>query len=122
MSSNMKIQRVCEYCNSTFIARTTTTRLCSDTCRSRFYKKRARAIKMANANKEFVETRLKPTQEIIELNCKPYLTIKEVCLLLNVCDATVRKMIKDKKLPAMCVGIKHLIRKDDIESLFKFVV
>jgi hypothetical protein len=38
MSSNIKIVKISEYCNHEFIAKTTTTKCCSDNCSKRFYK------------------------------------------------------------------------------------
>jgi len=41
MASNIKIERVCLFCKNSFIARTTTTKYCSQKCASREYKERA---------------------------------------------------------------------------------
>ena len=38
MSSNIQIQRVCEFCGNEFTARTTVTKLCSAKCRKANYK------------------------------------------------------------------------------------
>src|SRR5688572_26805490 len=43
MSSNMRIQKVCEECEQEFIAKTTVTRCCSDGCAKRLYKRRKRS-------------------------------------------------------------------------------
>lgn len=42
MSSNIKINRVCNFCNKDFIAKTTVTKYCSHKCTSASYKKRAK--------------------------------------------------------------------------------
>lgn len=42
MSSNIKINRVCNFCNKDFIAKTTVTKYCSHKCASASYKKRAK--------------------------------------------------------------------------------
>lgn len=119
MSSNLKLLRVCIYCNKTFTARTTKTRYCSKSCNSRDYHDSARDSKLKVAKNEFLERKLQVPNEVHKLECKPYLlNIKETCLLLNASDSTIRKMIKEGLLPTMRIGIKHLIRKSDIEKQF----
>ena len=121
MSSNLKLERVCEYCNNTFVAKKTTTRFCSHTCNSRAYHDSVKGRKLLVAKNEFLQKKLHVPENIESLNCKPYLNIKETCLLLNASDSTIRKMIKDVVLPTMRIGKKHLIRKTDIEKQFKVV-
>lgn len=45
MSSNIKIDRICEHCGKTFTAQTTVTRYCYHRCNSQTYKARKRAGK-----------------------------------------------------------------------------
>ena len=49
MSSNIRIPKICEFCNNAFIAKTTTTRYCSDNCFKKAYKARKREEKINNA-------------------------------------------------------------------------
>jgi hypothetical protein len=42
MSSNIRIAKVCNYCGSQFMARTTVTRYCGDICAKKAYKQRER--------------------------------------------------------------------------------
>lgn len=51
-------------------------------------------------------------------NIKPYLSIKEACLLLGVGDGTIRKLIKQGSIKTFYTGGKHLIRRQDLENLF----
>ena len=114
----MKLQKVCVYCNKTFIAQTTKTRYCSHNCNRKFLKEETRNLKLKASNNEFLQKKLQGTDSVQALDCKPYLNIKEACLLLNASDSTIRKMIKDGILPTMRIGVKHLIRKSDIEKQF----
>ena len=52
MSSNIKVERICEWCGKTFIAQTTVTRFCSKRCSERSYKERFRQKKMSVSNQE----------------------------------------------------------------------
>lgn len=118
MSSNIIVRRICEYCHKEFDARTTTTRFCSHKCNSRNYKKQVREHKLKHVLQDFKEQKLTPTPEIISINLKPYLSIKEVCLLLNASDSTIRKLIKQGTINTFQIGRKHIIRRSDVENLF----
>jgi predicted nucleic acid-binding Zn ribbon protein len=52
MSSNIKVERICEWCGKKFIAQTTVTRFCSKRCAEHSYKERLRQKKMAVSNHE----------------------------------------------------------------------
>ena len=43
MSSNIRIQRICQQCKNEFTAKTTVTKYCSDRCSKRAYKARQKA-------------------------------------------------------------------------------
>lgn len=47
-----------------------------------------------------------------ELTRKPYLTVSEACLVLNVRMETLRRWIKDGTIKTKRVGKKHLISRD----------
>lgn len=119
MSSNIIVRKICEYCHKEFDARTTTTRFCSHKCNSRNYKKQVREHKLKHVLKDFKEQKLTTTPEINSIDVKPYLSIKEVCLLLNASDSTIRKLIKQGTIKTFQMGGKHIIRRSDVENLFK---
>ncbi len=52
MSSNIRIERICEWCGNRFMAQTTVTRFCSKRCAEHSYKERMRQKKMALSNQE----------------------------------------------------------------------
>ena len=49
MSSNLQIPKGCQHCGNSFVARTTVTKYCGDTCAKRAYKKRKRNEKIKAA-------------------------------------------------------------------------
>jgi len=118
MSSNIIVKRICEECHQEFEARTTTTRFCSPKCTKKNYRKRIKEQKIQHAKQEFTEKKLGQTPEIESVNVKPYLNIKEACLLLGASDSTIRKLIKQGSIKTFFTGGKHLIRRQDIENLF----
>jgi excisionase family DNA binding protein len=96
-----------------------TTKFCSLKCGQRNYKEKLKREKLLTGQQEFkaAKTVERPTR--VNINQKPYLTIKESCKLLNASDTTIRKAIKDGLLQTIRIGKKHIIRRQDIENLFQ---
>ena len=67
---------------------------------------------------DYTEKKLCSTKDIESTNIKPYLNIKEACLLLGAGDSTIRKLIKQGTIKTFYTGGKHLIRRRDLENLF----
>lgn len=115
MSSNIRVSKTCEHCGQEFTAKTVRTRYCSHTCNRRGYKKDERDKKLRAAKAltgvEPLNLRHDPVNWE-ELTRKPYLTVSETCLVLNVRVETLRRWIKEGIVQASRVGKKHLISRD----------
>ncbi len=123
MSSNIRIVKICEYCNKEFIANTTTTKCCSDSCAKRFYKLKVKNDKIAEAELK-TEIRREPKafvteEEINAIQTKEYLTLKEAAVLLNISPLTLRRWTLDGKMNAAKVGKQWIFQRD---ILFKINV
>ncbi|MCT3644055.1 helix-turn-helix domain-containing protein [Elizabethkingia anophelis] len=124
MSSNIRINRVCNYCNQKFVAKTFTTKYCSHKCNQRDYKKRIKEEKLLKSKEEYsIDSKISklkkvtPTFDIELLKSKSYLSISEVCVLMNMCDSTVRKLIKEERIKTIRLGKKHIIPKSQLDNL-----
>jgi excisionase family DNA binding protein len=115
MSSNIRINRICEFCGNEFTARTTVTKYCSDTCSKRAYKARKRTEKVEASNQETKQAKEKP---LAEIKARDYWSISEVCTLTGVSRWTIWRQINNGNLPAAKLGKRILIRKADLEALF----
>lgn len=115
MSSNIKVQRICQFCNREFTARTTVTKYCSPICAKKAYKKRKKAEKVKVSLQEVEK---KERENIQELRTKDFLTITETCSLLSVSRWTIWRAIKNNELSSGKIGRRRLIRRSDIEKLF----
>ena len=80
MSSNIKIERICEWCGNRFMAQTTVTRFCSKRCAEHSYKERMRQKKMALSNQE--TSQCNPDRKSRD---KDFLTPTETAQFLGVC-------------------------------------
>lgn len=117
MSSNIKVQKICQHCNKEFTARTTVTKYCGDTCSKRAYKARMRAIKIGESNKETQRIKSKPIED---LNAKEFLTVKEVATLLNCSVRSVYYYIENGKLKAVNLSQRITrVKRSDIDKLFE---
>ena len=115
MSSNLRIQRICQYCGSEFTSKTTVTRTCSDKCAKRLYKKKQRDAKIEVSNQQTERIVGKPMEE---LSAKAFLSISETCKLLSMSRWTIWRAIKRNELNAAKIGKRTLIRRLDIDRLF----
>jgi excisionase family DNA binding protein len=114
MSSNIRVQRICQHCSNEFTARTTTTLYCSHPCSSAAYKAKQRAEKIEQSNKE---TQRIKTQPIEQLNAKAFLSIADTCKLIGISRRTVYRMIERGELITGKAGKRTIIRRSDLEQL-----
>lgn len=123
MSSNLQIPKVCQHCGNSFVARTTVTKYCGDTCAKRAYKKRKRDVKIKAA---LVETQndiqgLQTSQSIqtSTLYSKQFLSIQEAANLIGASRWTIQRMIQREQLKAAKFGRRTIIARTEIDNLFK---
>ena len=117
MSSNIKVQRICQHCSDEFTARTTVTKYCSDKCSKAGYKARIRAEKIEKSN---AETKQIITKPIEELKAKEFLTVREVARLLNCSVRSAYYYIKCGTIKAVNLGQRGTrVKRSDIDKLFE---
>lgn len=117
MSSNIKIQRICQHCGNEFTARTTTTLYCSHRCNSAAYKAKQRAGKVEQSNKE---TQRIKSQPIEELKAKEFLTVREVARLLNCSVRSAYYYIESGTIKAVNLGQRITrVKRSEIDKLFE---
>lgn len=115
MSSNIRVNRICENCNNSFIAKTTVTRFCGDNCAKIAYKKRVRINKVKKSNKQTFKVQLEPL-EIIQV--RDYLTVKEAAKLLSISKRSVYRLIDIGELKSSNLSQRLIrVKKTEIERL-----
>ena len=116
MSSNIKVERICEWCGNRFLAQTTVTRFCSKRCSEHSYKERMRQKKMALSNQETIQ--YNPDRKSRE---KDFLTPTETAQYLGVGRTYIYDCINRGKIKVTRIGRKTLISKADIQAMFDFL-
>ncbi|EKT3966690.1 transposase [Flavobacterium psychrophilum] len=117
MSSNIRITKICIFCNSEFTAKTTVTKYCSLICASRWNKQKARNAKIEISNEKVKAVKTAPT---IDLKDKEFLTVKETALLLNCSKQNVNKLISKGKLKATNIlERKTIVKRSDLDEFIR---
>jgi excisionase family DNA binding protein len=115
MSSNIKVQRICQHCGNEFTARTTVTKYCGDNCAKRAYKKRKIEEKINVSNQETQEIIVQPIKTIQE---RDFLSLDEAAMLLGVSRTTLYRMRKEGAIQFAVIGKKKVISRKSIDQLF----
>lgn len=110
MSRNIQVEKVCQWCGSKFIARTTQTVYCSKRCAEHAYKDRKRKEKIERC-KEEVRRVQSGSDEISE---KDFLTPRQAAQFLRVCYKTFYTYINNGVIKAWKLHRKTLVRKSDV--------
>ncbi|MFC3881266.1 helix-turn-helix transcriptional regulator [Algoriphagus namhaensis] len=116
MSSNIEVQRICQYCEKEFTARTTVTKHCSDKCSKAAYKARKRNEKIKQSNAETTRTK---TKHIEKLKTKEFLNVREVAQLLNCSIRSAYYFIESGTISAVNLGQRMTrVKRSEIDKLF----
>ena len=115
MSSNIRVQRICQHCGNEFTAKTTVTKYCSDNCAKRAYKKRKKNEKIGKSNEETKTIVAKP---ILAIQDKDFLSLEEAATLLGVSRTTLYRMRRDGAISFATIGKKKVISRKSIDHLF----
>lgn len=122
MSSNIRITKICQYCQKEFIAKMTQTRYCSHPCNSKAYKRDKRDEKIA-ALGQHKDLGQRANQNSTNehnwdrLHSKQLLTLNETAVLLNVSPLTIRRWLKSGVISSSRLGKKHLFNRITINDL-----
>lgn len=116
MSSNIRIQRVCQHCRKEFMAKTTVTKFCSADCSKRSYKQRKRGGQIQYSEIQTTQIKSAP---MLEIQSKDFISITEASLLLGVSRWTVSRAVANKTIPSLRLGRRIVIKRNELDKLFE---
>jgi excisionase family DNA binding protein len=115
MSTNIKVQRICQHCGKEFTARTTVTQYCGDRCAKLAYKARKKAEKIEASNNE---TKLIKEKPIEGIKSKEFLTVRDVAKLINCSLPTAYRLINKGVLKGVNFAQrKTTVHRSEIDKL-----
>lgn len=133
--ANIPYNKICLYCHSEFVAQKRTTKYCSHKCNQRAYKQSKREdshrhvtetelVKSSNIKTnlllEEIAESVKAIKTQIQVAHKPYLSLKEASVLLNVSKASIYRLTEKGIIPTYDIGLdKRFVKRMDIDSLFQ---
>ncbi len=116
MSSNIRVQRICQHCGNEFVSQKTTTAYCSHRCNSAAYKAKQRAGKVEASNSDTERTK---NQRIEELRVREFLSVTQVSKLIGCSRQNVYSLINTGKLKATNILLKKtIVMRSDLDELF----
>ncbi|WP_433831473.1 helix-turn-helix domain-containing protein [Flavobacterium anhuiense] len=118
MGSNIRISKICQFCNSEFTAKTIKTKFCSLTCGSKNYKKRSSEKKKEARRQEMKSMHDAGIEQLEKLEI---FTIDEACLFMGVSRRTLYRVISRNEIAISKIGAKTIIRRSDIDSFFEWL-
>ncbi|HNQ69606.1 MAG TPA: excisionase family DNA-binding protein [Bacteroidales bacterium] len=118
MSTNISVQKICEFCGKEFTAKTLTTKYCCHRCNSMDYKKKKREQKLA----AFEESKNKYEPEVLTKTLAvqklDFLSIDEAATLLGASRRTIQRLIAKGMIQVTKLGTRTIIKRTTIDKLF----
>lgn len=118
VASKMRIKKVCEWCNKTFLAQKVSTRFCSHACSSRAYKHSKRRQRVEETERQ-VKLFVNEDPQINFQN-REYLSVKEAAQYLGLTRDAIYKMIYSGRLRAFRVSSRlTYLKKQHIDFMLE---
>ena len=114
----MRIDKICSYCGSHFVAKTTVTKFCDISCAQKAYKQKERARKIAETE---IETEMVVYRRRVERKKesaqREILSIQQTSEYLGVSRMTIHRMMRAGELPFTKLGGRVLILKRTLDQI-----
>ncbi|MCK5280720.1 MAG: helix-turn-helix domain-containing protein [Cyclobacteriaceae bacterium] len=131
MSSNIRLEKLCQHCGVKFIAKTSVTQYCGDKCAKLAYKKRKRdeKIRWAPLEKELSQlygpdkARLGKGKNLTVdpgaiVKDREFFSITQTSVLLGISERTLFRMINREQIRTTRIGGRILIKKSELLPYF----
>jgi len=119
MSSNIRLDRICEECKKPFVAKTLFTRFCSHRCNSLNYKRRKSSHEPgASPSAPIIPFVEMPGGEIL-LDNHTYYEFSKVTELLRISERSLYRLLATGKIKKRKLLNKTFIAKEDLINFFE---
>lgn len=115
MSSNIRITKICQFCNNEFTAKTIKTKFCSLSCNSKNYKKCSREKKKVSSQL----TECADSAEMERLKKLEFLSIDQASTVMGISQRTLYRVLSSNELRTSKIGTKTFIGRSDIDKFIE---
>ncbi len=118
MSSNIRITRICQFCDKEFTAKTTKTKFCSLACASRSYK-RDKKEKVKESIRQEKESLKSSHMEL--LGKLDFFTIDQAAAYTGLSRRTLYRLNAKKELEIVKIGYRSIIYRSAADQFFEML-
>lgn len=115
MGNKVRIERICEFCGKTFIAKTCKTRFCCKACNDKYYKELIRSDRYNAVTKEVKEEKKKrirlAVDELEVIQAREFISLKQLAIYLGVSRKSIYTYMRIYKIPFSQI-VKWIFRKN----------
>lgn len=108
MGNKVRIERICEFCGKTFIAKTCKTRFCCKACNDKYYKELIRSDRYNAVTKEVKEEKKKrirlAVDELEVIQAREFISLKQLAIYLGVSRKSIYTYMRIYEIPFSQIG------------------
>lgn len=121
MGNKVRIERICEFCGKTFIAKTCKTRFCCKACNDKYYKELIRSDRYNAVTKEVKEEKKKrirlAVDELEVIQAREFISLKQLAIYLGVSRKSIYTYMRIYKIPFSQIGSRIIVKRKEVETV-----
>lgn len=121
MGNKVRIERICEFCGKTFIAKTCKTRFCCKACNDKYYKELIRNDRYNAVTKEVKEEKKKrirlAVDELEVIQAREFISLKQLAIYLGVSRRSIYTYMRIYKIPFSQIGSRIIVKRKEVETV-----
>lgn len=124
MGNKVRIERICEFCGKTFIAKTCKTRFCCKACNDKYYKELIRSDRYNAVTKEVKEEKKKrirlAVDELEVIQAREFISLKQLAIYLGVSRKSIYTYMRIYEIPFSKLVVELLLNAKRLKRLWEF--
>ena len=121
MGNKVRIERICEFCGKTFIAKTCKTRFCCKACNDKYYKELIRSDRYNAVTKEVKEEKKKrirlAVDELEIIQAREFISLKQLAIYLGVSRKSIYTYMRIYEIPFSQIGSRIIVKRKEVETV-----
>lgn len=118
MSSNIRITRVCQFCDKEFTAKTTKTKFCSLTCASKSYKRDKKEKRKESIRQEKESLKSSHAEHLGKLD---FFSIEQAVAYTGLSRRTLYRLNAKNELEIVKIGYRSIIKRNAVDKFFEIL-